>query len=102
MLRAGRALVFSYGYLPADGQQHKTVVELTGALLGSSYDMISRHFERLRRKRNSFFYGSLSAGNRSEAEGASVSASNFIAAVEQDIAKRDPQFKLQLETKDEV
>jgi hypothetical protein len=34
MLRVGRALLYSYGYLPADGQQHKTVVELTGEILG--------------------------------------------------------------------
>ena len=26
MLRMGRALMFSYGYRPVDGEQHKTVV----------------------------------------------------------------------------
>ena len=34
MLRAGRSLLFSKGYLPADGGQHQTVVELTHSLLG--------------------------------------------------------------------
>lgn len=36
MLRAGRALVFSKGYLPADGAQHRTVVELTHNLLAGN------------------------------------------------------------------
>lgn len=34
MLKAGRALLLFKGYIPADGGQHKTVVEMTGAILG--------------------------------------------------------------------
>jgi len=37
MLRAGRALLFSKGYLPCDGRQHKTVVEITGEILGKEF-----------------------------------------------------------------
>ena len=33
MLRAGRALMFLKGYRPADGRQHKTVVETAGFFL---------------------------------------------------------------------
>lgn len=56
MLRAGRALLFSKGYLPADGGQHKTVVELTHELLGKGYSLLVEKFEKLRRRRNVFFY----------------------------------------------
>lgn len=50
MLRAGRALLFSYGFLPADGQQHKTVVEITGRILGDKYDLLVKKFNKLRKK----------------------------------------------------
>jgi uncharacterized tellurite resistance protein B-like protein len=62
-LRAGRALLFSFGYLPADGQQHKTVVEITGKILGEQFDLVVLQFERLRKKRNVFFYDSIDTGN---------------------------------------
>ena len=34
MLKAGRALPLLNGYVPDDGAQHKTVVEITSAILG--------------------------------------------------------------------
>jgi uncharacterized protein (UPF0332 family) len=49
MLRAGRALLFSHGYLPADGRQHKTVVEITGMILGNEYSLIIKQFDKLRK-----------------------------------------------------
>lgn len=58
MLRAGRALLFSSGYLPADGGQHRTVVELTHQLLGKDDASLVERFEKMRRKRNIFFYES--------------------------------------------
>lgn len=97
MLRAGRSLLFSYGYLPADGQQHRTVVELTKVLLGSAHRAIAGHFERLRRRRNTFFYDSMGGANRSEAESASASAERLITAVEEKILERDPQYGLGLD-----
>lgn len=50
MLRAGRSLLFSKGYLPADGGQHKTVVELTHELLGKDYTILVEKFEKMRRR----------------------------------------------------
>lgn len=37
MLRLGRALIYSYDFLPADGRQHKTVVEVTGKILRDKF-----------------------------------------------------------------
>ncbi|MFH1798127.1 MAG: hypothetical protein ABH844_02110 [Candidatus Omnitrophota bacterium] len=54
MLRMGRALLFSHGYLPTNRQQHKTVVEITGSILGPEFSVITRQFNRLRKKRNVF------------------------------------------------
>jgi len=94
MLRAGRALLFSYGYLPADGQQHKTVVELTGIMLGSGYEVVIRQFDRFRKKRNVFFYESRDAGNAGEAAQAAETARSLIEAVRNDIVARHIQLEL--------
>ena len=58
MLRGGRALLFAHGYLPTDGAQHRTVVELTGKVLGDEYANLIRYFNKFRKKRNLFFYDS--------------------------------------------
>lgn len=92
MLRAGRALLFSKGYLPADGAQHKTVVELTHELLGENYSLLVQKFEKMRRKRNIFFYESDPFGTSTEAENALQAASQLIQVIEGMIQKENPQF----------
>ena len=37
MLRCGRAVVFLKGYRSIDGQQHKTIIELSGEILGKGF-----------------------------------------------------------------
>lgn len=81
MLRSGRALLFAHGYLPADGAQHKTVVELTGKIFGSSYKDLITQFERLRRKRNMFFYESFESASATEARNALKTAATILAEV---------------------
>ena len=78
MLRSGRALLFSKGYLPADGGQHKTVVELTQHLLGKEYSTLVARFEKMRRKRNIFFYESDPFGTLTEAENALKAAAQLV------------------------
>ena len=58
MLKAGRALMLLRGYVPDDGSQHKTVVEMTSAVLGDKYEAITGQFETMRRKRNEMTYES--------------------------------------------
>lgn len=92
MLRAGRALLFSKGYLPADGAQHQTVVELTHKLLGKDYSLLIQKFEKMRRRRNIFFYESDPFGTSTEAENALKTASQLIHIIEEMIQKENPQF----------
>ncbi len=92
MLRAGRALLFSKGYLPADGAQHRTVVELTHKLLGKDYSLLIQKFEKMRRRRNIFFYESDPFGTSTEAENALKTASQLIHIIEEMIQKENPQF----------
>jgi len=92
MLRMGRALMFSYGYLPSDGQQHKTVVEITGKLLGKEFDILIKYFDRMRRNRNVFFYDSLDTSNAAQAQKAFETAQALSTAVKSLISKNNPQI----------
>ena len=92
MLRLGRALIFSYGYLPADGQQHKTVVEITGRILGKDFDLLVQYFDRMRRSRNTFFYDSLDTNSEAQARKAYGTAKILLEAVKAKIRKNNPQF----------
>ena len=94
MLRMGRALIFSHGYLPADGHQHKTVVEITGMLLGEDYGLLLKYFDRMRRNRNVFFYDSLDANNETQAKKAFETAVELLRAIIRKIREKNPQFRL--------
>jgi len=91
MLRIGRALIFSYGYLPADGQQHKTVVEVTGKLLGDEFSLIIAYFDRMRRNRNTFFYDSIDADDQAQAKKALKTAKELLNVVKGSIRENNPQ-----------
>lgn len=98
MLRAGRALLFSKGYLPADGGQHRTVVELTHELLGENYSLLVKKFEKMRRRRNVFFYESDPFGTLTDAENALKTASQLTYLIEQMICAENPQLHLNFDS----
>lgn len=91
MLRMGRALLFSHGYLPTDRQQHKTVVEITGAILGQEFRAVIGQFDRLRKKRNVFFYDSEDAHNLTEAKKALEIAKRLFVEIKKKTGKLKPQ-----------
>lgn len=97
MLRAGRALLFSKGFLPADGGQHRTVVELVHELLGKDYSLLVQKFEKMRRRRNVFFYESDPFGTLTEAENALKTASELIHVIEEMIRNENPQLHFRLD-----
>jgi len=56
MLRAGRALMMSFGYRPRGRDQHATVVRFTTVVFGDKFKDLIRNFDRMRRKRPDFIY----------------------------------------------
>lgn len=94
MLRSGRAILFAYGYLPSDGAQHKTVVELTGEILGPDYAELIRQFNKLRKKRNLFFYDSEDTANMAEAEKALETSKKLLDKIKALIEKLNPQTQI--------
>lgn len=95
MLRTGRALMFSFGYRPIDGQQHKTIVLFSEAILGKDFSKLVAKFDRMRKFRNKFTYqepGILVS--RQEIEQALKSACQFVQKVAEFIQKNNPQKKI--------
>lgn len=92
MLRTGRAYIYSKGYLPIDGAQHKTVVELTGKLLGRDYSLLVEKFERMRRKRNLFFYDTDLSESLTDAKNAMKVAATIIDVIEEKIKGENPKI----------
>lgn len=95
MLRAGRALMLLKGLRPADGYQHKTVVEFAGHYLGDDFKTIIAHFDRMRRKRNVFMYDVEISISTAEAENALDTASEFVELIEKRIKDEQPQIQLE-------
>ena len=96
MLKAGRALLLLKGYRPTDGAQHKTVVEMTGAILGDKYTSLISHFETMRRKRNELTYeaGALLSG--SESKQALDDATLLVRNILKEAKSRNPQLEMNL------
>lgn len=94
MLRAARALMLLKGFRPADGYQHKTVVEFIAHLLGEEYKNIVEYFDRMRRKRNIFTYEIDASISRTEANNAIDKAVIFVSLIKELIRKENPQTEL--------
>ena len=94
MLSAGRALVFSYGLRPRAIGSHKIVVDFAEEILGNRYKILTRKFNKMRKKRNYLIYGIGLVISKTEAENAIKSAEEFIERIKEAIQKKNPQKKL--------
>ena len=94
MLKAGRALLLLNGYRPADGAQHKTVVEVTEAFLGKEFEKLTMQFETMRRKRNAMTYEAGALLSKKEAQKALEDAIALVQKISNIVKAKDPQFKL--------
>jgi uncharacterized protein (UPF0332 family) len=78
MIRAGKALMYSRGYLPTAKQSHKTVVEFTGTILGKEYAVLISRFNRMRRRRHEFIYEGINHMTETEARTSIETAKDLI------------------------
>jgi len=93
MLRCGRSIVFMKECRSVDGQQHKTIIELSGEILGEEFKSIVKKFDRMRRKRNQFTYDPFLPVSKIEAENALKTAEEFVKIVLKLIQKENPQLR---------
>jgi len=91
MIRAGRALMFSKGYLPTMKNSHKTIVEFTRMILGDKYKDITSSFNRMRRRRHDFIYDSKNHITNKEASSSIEAAEKLINEIKSLINKDNPQ-----------
>jgi uncharacterized protein (UPF0332 family) len=91
MLKAGRALLLEQGYVPVDGAQHRTVVEITGAILAPSYTDITAHFEVMRRKRNEATYEAGALISFRDSQAAFSDAAELIRGIINRVKEHNPQ-----------
>jgi len=89
MLRAGRALLLLKGFRPANGYQHKTVVEFMSYFLGTEFNPIVERFDKMRRKRNIFTYDVDISISKTEADSALDTAVKFVDLVQKIIEKKN-------------
>ena len=89
MLRAGRAFMLR----PANGYQHKTVVEFTAYFLGKKFESLVEHFDRMRKKRNIFTYDVGISISKTEAKNAINTAAEFVNVIRDIIRRESPQIK---------
>jgi uncharacterized protein (UPF0332 family) len=94
MIRAGRALMYSKGYLPTTKRSHKTIIEFTKLLLGHEYYVLVGKFNRLRRKRHDFIYESENHVTHSEAESCLETAKNLVERIITLVKKENPEREL--------
>jgi uncharacterized protein (UPF0332 family) len=94
LLKAGRAILLLKGYVPDDGAQHKTVVEMTGAILGDKYKNLTQQFENMRRKRNELTYEARKLLSLSEAQKALADAIVLVHKILKEVKSQNPQLEL--------
>ena len=84
------------GYVPDDGGQHKTVIEVSGLILGEQFKISVRKFDNMRRKRNELTYEAGVLLSERDAENALNEAQALISGIFKKVKKRNPQFELEL------
>lgn len=94
MMRAGKALIYSQGYLPTLKRSHKTIVELAKLILGVEYDAILNRFNRMRRQRHDFIYDSKNHITPHEAKSSVDTAKKLIEKIIVLVKKENPQKDL--------
>jgi uncharacterized protein (UPF0332 family) len=94
MIRAGKALMYSKGYLPTAKNSHKTIVEFTKLILGGGYENIIGQFSRMRRRRHDFIYDSQNHITSHEANLSIETAKKLIDEVAALVKKENPEKDL--------
>ena len=96
MLKSGRALILMEGYVPDDGGQHKTVIEVSGFILGEQFKIAVRKFDNMRRKRNELTYEAGVSLSDRDTEAALNEAHFLVSGIFKKVKSRNPQFELKL------
>lgn len=87
--------MFFKGYIPADGGQHKTVVEMTSVILGENFRDLCDQFESMRRKRNELTYEAGLLLSNTDSKKAFADARQIVKGVLEEVKAKNPQLELE-------
>lgn len=94
MIRAGKALMYSEGYLTTAVRSQKTIVQFTRLALGEEYHGLIGKFNRMRRQRHAFIYDSENHITYHEAKLSLETAEKLIAKITTLVNQENPQKDL--------
>jgi len=94
LLQIGRTILLINGYLPDDGEQHKTTFIVAGELLGNDFKSLIIKIQKFRIKRNDCIYDPRGLISRSDTEAIYKTAQEFWHKVRVYLRKRNPQLEL--------
>ena len=97
MLKSGRGLMLMEGFVSDDGGQHKTVIDVSGLILGEQFKIAIRKFDHMRHKRNELTYEAGVLLSSTDAENALNEARSLISGIFKTVKSRNPQFELKLD-----
>ena len=94
VLLLSRVVLLLNGYRPDDGEQHKTIFMVAGALLGSEFEELIGLIDRYRIKRNNLVYRPLAAISKNEAKNILLTAEEYWHKVKQYLKSKSRQLEL--------
>ncbi len=95
MLKASLGFMLSFGFRPRSlPGHHITIIAFAERQLGKEFRNLISMFNRMRRKRHAAIYDVSGLISRQEAEQALETAGKYLAAVRDEIEKRNPQARL--------
>jgi uncharacterized protein (UPF0332 family) len=92
MLRAARAMIMAEGLRPRGRDQQRTVVQLTGVILGGEVRSLLNAFDRMRRRSQRILEEMGQPMSRYEVEGAIKDAQGFIERTVEFMRTKNPQL----------
>lgn len=94
LLQISRCILLLNGYLPDDGEQHKTTFIVAGAFLGESFTELIGKIDRYRIKRNIIIYQPTDFISKNDATGILESSKEYWLIVKKYLKDNNEQLEL--------
>jgi len=94
LLQIGRVILLLNGYLPDNGEQHKTTFSVAGEFLGSEFSSLIIKIQKFRIKRNDCIYEPMGLISKSETDAIYKTPQEFWHKVTEYLRKMNPQLEL--------
>jgi len=94
LLQISRLILLFNGYVPDDGEQHKTTFSAAGVILGEEFDSLIQALQKFRIKRNECVYQPRDVITAKETEAIHRTARDFWRKARKYLREKNPQMHL--------